>query len=233
MGRQAGFVLDQCPHMVLLEPGLLFFPAKVPIFFHVMSEFPDFSEDKTEQSNREGARPSKVRRVSHVRVKKSPRAEKIADDVSAPRSETDEIPVIVETGETVEIDGLETNSHDSAGSPDSDPDWQDAAPETVGGAGSSSSSESAKRKRKRRRGKGGGSVPEEVAPAQAPVPKAKVNPEQLAKSAWKIYLAEISEEGVALVGDHDARDLARRCFRLAEIFLEEQDKRCGALASKS
>ena len=43
--------------------------------------------------------------------------------------------------------------------------------------------------------------------------------------AWKIYLAEVSEEGVALIGDNDAKDLSRRCFRLAEIFVEEQMRR--------
>jgi len=48
---------------------------------------------------------------------------------------------------------------------------------------------------------------------------------KVAKNAWKIFLAEVSEEGVALIGDNDARELARRCFRLSEIFLEEEDKR--------
>jgi len=40
--------------------------------------------------------------------------------------------------------------------------------------------------------------------------------------AWKIYLAEVSEEGIALINDSDAREIARRCFRLAAIFLDEQ-----------
>lgn len=56
-------------------------------------------------------------------------------------------------------------------------------------------------------------------------PRHRHDPELLAKYAWKIYLAEVSEEGVALIGDHDAKDLARRCFRLAEFFLEEQSRR--------
>ena len=51
------------------------------------------------------------------------------------------------------------------------------------------------------------------------------DPDLLAKFAWKIYLSEVSEEGVALVGDNDAKELSRRCFRLAEIFLEEQARR--------
>lgn len=56
-------------------------------------------------------------------------------------------------------------------------------------------------------------------------PRRKVDPDKVAKNAWKIFLAEVSEEGVALIGDNDARELARRCFRLSEIFLEEEDRR--------
>jgi len=56
-------------------------------------------------------------------------------------------------------------------------------------------------------------------------PRPRIDPELLAKMAWKIYLAEVSEEGVALIGDNDAKDLSRRCFRLAEIFIEEQSRR--------
>ena len=56
-------------------------------------------------------------------------------------------------------------------------------------------------------------------------PRPKVDAEHLTKMAWKIYLAEVSEEGVALIGDNDAKDLSRRCFRLAEIFIEEQLRR--------
>jgi len=56
-------------------------------------------------------------------------------------------------------------------------------------------------------------------------PRHKADAGKVAKNAWKIYLAEVSEEGVALIGDNDARELARRCFRLSEIFLEEEDRR--------
>ncbi len=62
-------------------------------------------------------------------------------------------------------------------------------------------------------------------PPHPPQPRAKIDPELLTKMAWKIYLAEVSEEGVALIGDNDAKDLSRRCFRLAEIFIEEQARR--------
>lgn len=62
-------------------------------------------------------------------------------------------------------------------------------------------------------------------PRQHAAPRAKMDPEMLSNKAWKIFLAEVSEEGIALIGDSDARELARRCFRLAEIFLEEQSRR--------
>ncbi len=62
-------------------------------------------------------------------------------------------------------------------------------------------------------------------PAPPAMPRPRIDPELLAKMAWKIYLAEVSEEGVALIGDNDAKDLSRRCFRLAEIFIEEQSRR--------
>jgi len=52
----------------------------------------------------------------------------------------------------------------------------------------------------------------------------KHDPEVLANFAWKIYLAEISEEGVALVDDKGAKELAKRCFALASIFLDEKAK---------
>jgi hypothetical protein len=63
------------------------------------------------------------------------------------------------------------------------------------------------------------------APPPSHPPRIKIDPVLLAQRAWKIYLSEVSEEGVALVGDNDAKELARRCFRLAEIFIEEQTRR--------
>jgi hypothetical protein len=108
--------------------------------------------------------------------------------------------------------------------------------------GPSGPSEHAKRKRRRKKSKGhgpqlqGAAQDEEIPlqaghePSAAPAPpsgppRAKPDPDHLARFAWKIYLSEVSEEGVALVGDNDAKELARRCFRLAEIFMEEQVRR--------
>lgn len=91
-------------------------------------------------------------------------------------------------------------------------------------------SSNSKRKRKRSRsrnnqGNGNGNDAADPSPASAPSPRLRHPAEEVSKRAWKIYLAEISEEGVALVSDNDARDLARRCFRLAEIFLDEEARR--------
>lgn len=129
-------------------------------------------------------------------------------------------------------------------------DWPEPEPASAGASGVA---ENPKRKRRRKKGKGHNpqtaeatgddeSSPQEIGepavpsvpqpmpspgPPPRPVlaPRARIDPDVLAKLAWKIYLAEISEEGVALVGDIDAKELSRRCFRLAEIFIEEQSRR--------
>jgi len=121
-----------------------------------------------------------------------------------------------------------------------EPEWTESVPESVGGVAPEGEGGS-KRKRRRRKGKGGGGAASagEVAsegtvatislPVPQPASKHRVDPGALTKAAWKIYLAEISEEGVSLVGDQDARELARRCFRLAEIFLDESGRRGGGV----
>jgi hypothetical protein len=79
-------------------------------------------------------------------------------------------------------------------------------------------------KRRRRRRRRGGA--EDAEPGEAPVrQKSALDPQRVAAKAWKIYKAEVAEEGLALINDNDARELSRRSFRLAEIFLEEASKR--------
>ena len=63
------------------------------------------------------------------------------------------------------------------------------------------------------------------APAMHAAPRPKLEPEEVAKKAWKLFQSEVGEEGLALIDDHDAREMSRRCFRLAEIFLEEAARR--------
>jgi len=109
-------------------------------------------------------------------------------------------------------------------------EWPEPEPASTGDA---QPQEGSKRKRRRKKGKGGhknsagDAMPvAESGTTQAPPPaRSKVDPEKVAKLALKIYLAEVSEEGVALIGDNDAKELSRRCFRLAEIFIEEESRR--------
>ena len=46
-----------------------------------------------------------------------------------------------------------------------------------------------------------------------------------AKMAWKLYQADIAEEGLELVREEDGRKLAVRSFDLARVFLEEKARR--------
>jgi hypothetical protein len=69
------------------------------------------------------------------------------------------------------------------------------------------------------------SEPIEAAPPRQQGPRVQLDPDDLAKKAWKIFQSEVAEEGMALIGDQDARELSRKSFRLAEIFLEEQARR--------
>lgn len=67
---------------------------------------------------------------------------------------------------------------------------------------------------RRRRSRGSGSKPSSKSH----------DPGDVAQCAWKIYLSEIREEGVSLMDDKSAKELARRCFELATIFLDEEQK---------
>ncbi len=49
-----------------------------------------------------------------------------------------------------------------------------------------------------------------------------LNVDSICGKAWEIYSAEVKEEGVELFPDNDARELAKRSFRLSEIFLVEE-----------
>lgn len=85
-----------------------------------------------------------------------------------------------------------------------------------------------KRRRRRRKGPGGESdegASDEGRQQSRSSSRVQLDPEAVTKKAWKIFLSEVSEEGLALVSDQDAKEIGRRSFRLAEIFLEEAAKR--------
>lgn len=178
---------------------------------------------------------ARTRRISNPRPKKSAKAAK-PEAKLGPEAQSESVPA----AKFPEFPSA------SAESTPARSDWPEPEPATSGGG---QGQENSKRKRRRKKGKGGGqsqapTIAESesadglsdatnaavTAPTSQPTranqpQRVKIDPEQLAKFAWKIFLAEVSEEGVALVNDHDARELSRRCFRLAEIFLEEQARR--------
>ena len=185
-----------------------------------------------------------VRRISNPRPKKAPNKPAAAPPVEAETAavagggDIEPIARVVEAVPSAAEEVLATTA-----------DWPEPEASTNGGQATADG----KRKRRRRKGKGqsgnaqGASAKEESQaanegaeqpppgdlpkPLRAPQPpprqqasRVKVDPEILARKAWRIFLAEVSEEGVALIGDQDARELARRCFRLAELFIEEQSR---------
>lgn len=186
-----------------------------------------------------------VRRISNPRPKKAPNKTAAAPPVEAE-------PAAVAGGGDIESLAPFVEAAPSAAEASqaaTAADWPEPEASTNGGQ----TTADGKRKRRRRKGKGQsgnaaqGAIGREESqsssegvepppgdqpkPLRAPPPpprqqasRVKVDPETLARRAWKIFLAEVSEEGVALIGDQDARELARRCFRLAELFIEEQSR---------
>ncbi len=47
----------------------------------------------------------------------------------------------------------------------------------------------------------------------------------LQECAWKIFLGEVTEEGLALLDDRSTAEVSRRAFRAAELFLIEAARR--------
>ncbi|MBE6435698.1 MAG: hypothetical protein E7030_05785 [Akkermansiaceae bacterium] len=91
-----------------------------------------------------------------------------------------------------------------------------AVPETVGGGEGNSGS---KNRRKRRRNRNRNRDNEQN--QQQPRFTTDIDPDELVRRAWKIYLGEVTEEGLALMDDRTATEASRRAFRVAELFLTE------------
>ncbi len=90
-----------------------------------------------------------------------------------------------------------------------------AMPEVVGGNEGGGNS---RRKRRRNRNRNREDNNREQQQGQnAP----KVDPDELNRRAWKIFLGEVTEEGLALMDDRTAAEASRRAFKVAEIFLLE------------
>lgn len=94
-----------------------------------------------------------------------------------------------------------------------------AVPETVGGnEGGNGGNNRRKRRRNRNRRGNEGQSP------QPQAPQVRVDTDELVRRAWKIYLGEVTEEGLALMDDRTAAEASRRAFRVAELFLVEASR---------
>lgn len=108
---------------------------------------------------------------------------------------------------------LVRNIEQSAPKPTSVPGF--ATPETVGGEGGNGGN--GRRKRRRNRNRRGGDDRQPQQNGTAP----RVDADELYRRAWKIFLGEVTEEGLALMDDRTAQEASRRAFRVAELFLQE------------
>ena len=91
-----------------------------------------------------------------------------------------------------------------------------ATPEVVGG-NEGGNGGNGRRKRRRNRNRRGGEGNQQSQPQNTP----RVDPDELYRRAWKIFLGEVTEEGLALMDDRTAAEASRRAFRVAELFLQE------------
>lgn len=187
----------------------------------------------------------KVRRISNPRPKKTAKAAPKKAAAASPVESPAEVVEPVASVAPVTVSNPPVSEQVESSSAPSE--WPDA--ETVSSSSEGGSSEGKRKRRRKKKGNKnqnsaqsdeGGAQPQPPQPqaqSQRPVhqpqsqqhpqqqPRTQVDPGTLAKRAWKIFLAEVSEEGVSLISDHDARELSKRCFRLAELFLEEESRR--------
>ncbi len=91
--------------------------------------------------------------------------------------------------------------------------------ETVGGETHGSQGNKRNKRRRNRRGNGEGQ-PQSGQGNYRPA----IDPVEQEGYAWKIFLGEVTEEGLAFMDDRAASDAARRAFRIAEIYLTEASR---------
>lgn len=58
-----------------------------------------------------------------------------------------------------------------------------------------------------------------------------LDPRELSEKAWQLFFGELREEGLALIDETDAEKLSNRCFKLAEIFMRQRQRRINQLTS--
>lgn len=63
-------------------------------------------------------------------------------------------------------------------------------------------------------------------------PRPQIDLDELGKKAWKVFQHEIAEEGLALIDEVSARQLAEKSLTVTRSFLEERERRLGKSKSE-
>lgn len=167
-----------------------------------------------EQPKREKQAPVHTRNARHNKGEQKPAENPNAKPLNTSEERADS---------TSEERPLVRHVEQSAPKPVSVPGF--ATPETVGG--NEGNGGNGRRKRRRNRNRRGG---EDQQPRQGGFTP-RVDPVELTRRAWKIFLGEVTEEGLALMDDRTAQEASRRAFRVAELFLLEAARRKPAADS--
>lgn len=162
-----------------------------------------------EQPKREKQAPVHTRNARHNKGEQNKGEQKPAENPNAKPLNTSE----ERADSTSEERPLVRHVEQSAPKPVSVPGF--ATPETVGGNEGNGGNGRRKRRRNRNRRGGEGQQPQQGGFTP------RVDPAELTRRAWKIFLGEVTEEGLALMDDRTAQEASRRAFRVAELFLLE------------
>lgn len=152
----------------------------------------------------------------HTRHARGGKANKPQNTPAEPKADTNAKPLNTSeerADNTSEEKPLVRHMEQSTPKPTSVPGF--ATPETVGGNEGNGGNGRRKRRRNRNRRGGEGQQPQQG--GNTP----RVDPAELTRRAWKIFLGEVTEEGLALMDDRTAQEASRRAFRVAELFLLE------------
>jgi hypothetical protein len=180
--------------------------------------------------------------------KRTPRAEKSEQPAKpekradAPKSEKAATPDGADRSEKAEVTNRDSDSNESrpdikrgvrgakktaskksAGKKSTEsPDQQEGQPATSNNKDAGDRNHDDAQRKQARRGRNRNRNQNRQDQPQQEEPKVKLDAKKVAKRAWKIFLGEVTEEGLALVADKEARELARRSLRVAEIYSHEE-----------
>ena len=179
------------------------------------------SAPKPSRTKNSSPHSGEERKEAKTEATQRTQTEKVTAPENASQQSRPKQPFIQVRRESFRPKPQENRSHD-----DSSPSDGFSQPETVGGESTFGNGRNKRRNRNRNR-RQNDDRQEEPRGAQdnAPAVNKKIDAGKLAKRAWKIFLAEVTEEGLALMDDNTSREAAKRSFRVAEFFMQEEARR--------